>query len=191
MELTMLIEPLIEFQQAHLSRVWGKYAGKVVSNDDSEQMGRLQVSCPAVLGDAVIWALPCVPYAGPGVGYYFMPPVGAGIWVEFEAGDVSRPIWTGCYWAKGELPPDAASADIKLVATDTVTLKIDDGAGEAELANNSDSKTTWSKDVVTEAGQAKHSVGASGVTSESAASVGKVEVSDSGVKVNNGAFSVM
>jgi uncharacterized protein involved in type VI secretion and phage assembly len=187
----MLTDALIELQQAHYTRVWGKYAGKVVSNDDSEQMGRLQVSCGAVLGDASIWALPCVPYAGPGVGFYFIPPVGAGVWVEFEGGDVSRAIWTGCYWAKGDLPPDAASADIKLIVTDAASFKIDDSAGEVELSNSSDSKTTWSADVATEAGQAKHTIGASGVTSESAASVGKVEVSDSGVSVNSGAFSVM
>lgn len=186
----MLTDPFIEFQQAQLYRVWGKYAGKVVDNDDDEKMGRLQVMCGAVLGDAKVWALPCVPYAGPGVGSYFIPPVDAGVWVEFEGGDVSRPIWTGCYWAKGDLPTDATSADIKLIVTDSVSLKIDDGSGEAELRNSSESKTTWSGDVVTEAGQAKHTIGASGVTSESAASLGKVEVSDSGVSVNNGAFRV-
>ena len=33
-----------------------------------------------------------------------MPPVGAGVWIEFEAGDVSRPIWVGGWWATGEVP---------------------------------------------------------------------------------------
>src|SRR5216683_5159045 len=110
----MRMESLLDLQYAHLHKVWGKYAGKVVSNTDSEQMGRLQVTCGAVLGDQPVWALPCVPYAGPSVGFYFIPPVGAGVWVEFEGGDVSRAIWTGCYWAKGDLPSDATSADIKL-----------------------------------------------------------------------------
>ena len=187
MQLDSLFEPIT----AHLHKVWGKYAGKVVSVDDSESMGRVQVSCPAVLGDQPVWALPCVPYAGPGVGFFFIPPVGAGVWVEFEGGDVSRAIWTGCYWAKGDLPSDAASADIKLIVTDTCSLKIDDSSGEIELKNNREATTTWSADISAEAGQAKHTVGASGVSSESASGAGKLEVTDGGVVVNSGAFSVM
>lgn len=187
----MLYDPLIAFQEAQLHRVLGKYAGSVHANSDPQQMGRVQVSCPAVLGDAVVWALPCVPYAGKGVGLYFIPPEGAGVWIEFEAGDVSRPIWTGCYWAKGDLPADAASADIKLIATDAALVKIDDAAAEVTISNSSDASTVWAADVVTEAGQATHSISASGVTSESAAGTGKVVVSDSGVSVNNDAFSVL
>ena len=187
----MLNDFLVELQQAQLQRVWGKHAGAVVKNDDPEQMGRIQVSCASVLGNGIVWARPCVPYAGPNIGFYFIPPVGAGVWVEFEAGDVSRPIWSGCYWAKGELPADAASADIKLIVTDAVNLKIDDQAAEAELSNSSDSKTTWAKEVVTEAGKSTQTIGASGVVSESASGKGKVDVSDSGVTVNNGAMAVM
>lgn len=183
-------DPLTELQQTQHQRVYGKYAGAVVDTRDPEQMGRLQVTCPAVLGDAKLWALPCVPYAGPNVGMYFIPPIGAGVWVEFEGGDVSRPIWSGCYWAKGDLPGDAASADIKLIYTEKVSIKIDDGAGEASLKNTSDSSTIWAADVVTVGGRAKQSVAAAGVTSESANGTGKVEVADSGVSINNGAFSV-
>src|SRR5206468_3714079 len=96
-----------------LNKVWGKYAGTVVDNSDPQQMGRLQVSCDAVLGSETVWARPCVPYAGPNVGFYFIPPVGAGVWIEFEGGEVSRAIWTGCYWSRGDLPADATSPDIK------------------------------------------------------------------------------
>lgn len=184
----MLPDALLDFQQAQLHKVWGKYAGKVVDNADPEQMGRLQVRCDAVLGAETVWAMPCVPYAGPGVGFYFIPPVDAGVWIEFEGGDVSRAIWTGCYWAKGDLPSDAASPDIKLIATDKASLKIDDSAGEVVLKNASDASTTWNSDVTTEAGSATHSVGADGVVSES--SPGKVEVGAAGVTINNGAFKV-
>ena len=54
----------------------------------------------------ISWALPCVPYAGTTSGFFAIPPVGAGIWIEFEAGDVSRPIWSGAWWGSGELPVD-------------------------------------------------------------------------------------
>ena len=40
----------------------------------------------------------------PTVGIAFLPEVGSGVWIEFEGGDVSYPIWVGCYWREGELP---------------------------------------------------------------------------------------
>ncbi len=184
----MLNDALLDFQHALLNKVLGKYAGKVEDNSDPEQMGRLKVSCDAVLGAETVWALPCVPYAGKGVGFYFIPPKGAGVWIEFEGGDVSRAIWTGCYWAKGDLPSEAESADIKLIVTDTATVKIDDSSGDIVVQNQSESSITWSDDVKTESGSATHTVGASGVVSES--SSGKVEVGAAGVTLNNGSFNV-
>src|SRR5215213_9021531 len=141
-----------DFLHAQLHKVWGKYAGQVVLNVDPDQMGRLQVNCEAVLGSETVWARPCVPYAGPGVGFYFIPPVGAGVWIEFEAGDVSRPIWTGCYWAQGDLPSDAIGAEVKLIVTDKAKLTINDLTGEVVLKNEIGATTTWSADVKTEAG---------------------------------------
>ena len=62
---------------------------------------------PDVFGDAIGWALPCVPFAGPGVGFLALPPVEANVWVEFEAGDPDYPIWSGCFWGPGQLPAEA------------------------------------------------------------------------------------
>lgn len=182
-------QDLQEMLHLLLSKVWGKYSGVVADNMDPQKLGRLQVRCPAVLGDSLVWALPCVPYAGPGVGFFMLPPVGAGVWVEFEGGDVSRPIWAGCYWASGQLPGDAASADTKVVVTEQAKLTIDDASGEVKIENASGARTTWASDVTTEAGSATHSVGALGVVSE--ASPGKVEVGAAGVTINQGAFQVL
>jgi hypothetical protein len=86
-------------------RVFGKFAGTVMNNLDPSSLGRLQAFVPEVLGEVPTgWAKPCVPYAGPTSGFFSVPPIGAGVWIEFEAGDVSRPIWTGCFWGTGELP---------------------------------------------------------------------------------------
>ena len=101
------------------SRFYGKYRGTVVANEDATGRARLKVRVPAVMGDADIWALPCLPLAGPGMGAYLIPEVGAGAWVEFEAGDPSYPIWTGCYWGDGQTPTDNegtdASATLKVI----------------------------------------------------------------------------
>jgi uncharacterized protein involved in type VI secretion and phage assembly len=188
MEAKVIGDPLLDFQQAQLAKAWGKYAGSVVDNQDPQQMGRVKVKCKAVLGDGEVWAMPCVPYAGKGVGFCFIPPKDAGVWVEFEGGDTSRAIWSGCYWAQGELPSDAASPDIKLIVTDKASLKIDDSSGEVVLKNQNDASVTWDSNVKTEAGSSTHTVGSSGVVSES--SPGKVEVGAAGVTINNGAFKV-
>ena len=56
---------------------FGKYRGKVEQNIDLEMRGRIQVSVPTVLGDGKLsWAMPCAPYAGPGVGIFAVPPTG-------------------------------------------------------------------------------------------------------------------
>lgn len=109
---------------------FGKYRGTVVNNLDPLHQGRVQVSVPAVLGDGQLsWALPCVPYAGPGVGFYAIPPRGANIWVEFEGGSPNYPIWSGCFWGAGELPAAAATPDTKLLKTAALTLTLNDLPG--------------------------------------------------------------
>ena len=97
------IEQLLDWVR---NRYFGKYRGTVTDNNDSTNRGRVKVRVPAVLGDLEIWALPCLPYAGNNVGVYMIPEAGAGVWVEFEAGDPSFPVWTGGYWADNELPQD-------------------------------------------------------------------------------------
>jgi Type VI secretion system/phage-baseplate injector OB domain len=88
-----------------VDRFYGKYRGVVVQNVDQLNLGRLQAMVPEVLGTVPSgFATPCAPYAGTGSGFFAVPPIGAGVWIEFEAGDTSRPIWTGAWWAAGEVP---------------------------------------------------------------------------------------
>ena len=111
---------------------YGKYRGKVEQNIDPMQQGRIQVSCPAVLGDGSLsWAMPCAPYAGNGVGFFAIPPTGANVWVEFEGGDPDYPIWSGGFWGPGEAPASPALAEMKVLKTSTGTITINDlpGAG--------------------------------------------------------------
>jgi uncharacterized protein involved in type VI secretion and phage assembly len=56
------------------------------------------------------WAMPCVPLAGPGMGAVLVPPVGAGVWLQFEAGDPDRPVWVGGYWSSAAEAPAASQA---------------------------------------------------------------------------------
>lgn len=92
------------------TKYWGKHRGTVVNNVDPEMRGRLQVMVPDVLGPSISsWAESCVPLAGPTgppMGVYMVPPIGTGVWVEFEGGDLDYPIWTGCRWgSQADIPP--------------------------------------------------------------------------------------
>lgn len=91
-------------------KYYGKYRGTVLNNIDPEQRGRLTLLVPDVLGIVPSsWAESCAPLAGPTgppMGVYLVPPIGAGVWVEFEHGDPSYPIWTGCRWGStADVPP--------------------------------------------------------------------------------------
>ena len=42
-------------------------------------------------------------------GHFFVPPAGAGVWVEFEAGDPGYPLWVGTWYPPEDVPPEAAA----------------------------------------------------------------------------------
>jgi uncharacterized protein involved in type VI secretion and phage assembly len=90
-------------------KYYGKYRGAVLENIDPLQQARLLVQVPDVLGlSTSSWAMPCVPVAGPQMGVYVLPLVGAGVWVEFEGGNPDYPIWTGGFWGSAAEVPALA-----------------------------------------------------------------------------------
>lgn len=98
----MTIEQLLRiFEQRVRDRYYGKYAGYVIDNQDPLEIGRVRARVPAVLGHEIDtgWCMPCAP-AGGGRdrGMLFVPEVGDTIWIEFAGGELSRPIWVGCFW---------------------------------------------------------------------------------------------
>lgn len=88
-----------------MKQYFGKYRGTVLNNIDPQQMGRLMVQvadASNVLPSS--WAMPCVPFGGIQNGFFAIPAIGSGVWIEFEQGDTDYPVWTGCYWGLGEVP---------------------------------------------------------------------------------------
>jgi len=113
-----------------MSLFYGKFRGVVSDNSDPLMLGRIRAKVQDVLGDQESgWAMPAVPYAGNGVGLFLIPPTDASVWIEFEHGDPDYPIWTGCFWAQGELPVTPAVAAKKVLKTDTATITLDDTPG--------------------------------------------------------------
>jgi uncharacterized protein involved in type VI secretion and phage assembly len=155
------------------TRFYGKYRG-IVTDVDAATM-RIKATVPSVLGDVNTgWCMPCVPYAGPGVGFAFLPETGSGVWIEFEGGDPSYPVWVGGYWREGEFP--AAAADhVKVIVTAAPhTLEFDDDQGSITLSDpNGNTVTLQSAGLTLANGQAV-----------------SVVVSSSSVSVNDGALEV-
>lgn len=122
---------------------YGKYRGRVTSVDDPLNLGRIKARVPAVLGDVETgWALPSLPFAGPNQGQFTLPPVDAGVWIEFEAGDPSYPIWTGCFWSSGQLPADeagtAATPPMKILrSAEGLVLSLNDQTQTISLSDRS------------------------------------------------------
>ena len=63
---------LFELADRLQNRFFGKYRGTVTAVDAPTL--RIKATVPAVLGATPTgWCLPCVPYAGPDVGFFFVP----------------------------------------------------------------------------------------------------------------------
>lgn len=114
-----------------MNNFYGKYRGLVIDNVDPMQMGRLMVQVPDVSNVLPsTWAMPCVPFAGIQAGFFAVPDIGTGVWIEYEQGDPDYPIWVGCYWATAAdvpalalaAPPDLQQVVIQTTGENTLLL---------------------------------------------------------------------
>jgi uncharacterized protein involved in type VI secretion and phage assembly len=164
-------QAILDILERLRNHFYGKYRGTVTDVDAATM--RIKAKVPAVLaGQKSGWCMACVPYAGKEVGFGFLPEVGAGVWIEFEGGNVSYPIWTGCYWRKDEPPSDAAPA-VKFIVTKEHKLLLDDDTPSIALSDSSENKVTLQ---------------GSGLALERGGC--KIEISDSAVNVNDDALEI-
>ncbi|HEX3868475.1 MAG TPA: phage baseplate assembly protein V [Gemmatimonadaceae bacterium] len=174
--LDQLHEAVLDVANAQRRAFYGKYRGTITDNDDPDQSGRVRVQVPQLFDDdETDWAMPCVPYAPAGHGAFVMPEVGDTVWVEFEAGDPSRPIWTGGWWTQGNAPAlKPAQKQFETAGGQHLLLDDTSGAMQIEIKDGNGNTIT---------------LAASGITL--ARGGVKVEITDSSVSINDGAFMVM
>lgn len=118
-------------------RFLGIYPGRVENNVDPLNMSRIQVSVADVGGNAVLsWALPCLPVTGRNMGMFTVPPIGAGVWVQFARGDADYPVWLGGYYANGEapsmsrnVPPGISGITLQTVGNNGLVISDTPGGG--------------------------------------------------------------
>jgi uncharacterized protein involved in type VI secretion and phage assembly len=161
---------------------YGKYRGVVTDNRDPLMTGRIKARVPDVLGEEESgWALPCAPFGGNQTGFFALPTVGAGVWIEFEHGDPDYPIWSGVWWgAANEVPPLLIAPPYRkvMVVTEggqTVTLDDTPGVGGITLETSGGQKIVLSPTGI----EIDNGMGA------------KITLTGPQVSVNNGALDII
>ena len=115
-------------------KFYGKYRGKVTDINDPLMIGRIRAQVPDVMGDEESgWAMPCAPFGGSGMGFFALPKVDAGVWIEFEQGNPDHPLWSGCWFgSQTEIPTDLLTPPYKKLMIKTEggnSILLDDTPG--------------------------------------------------------------
>ena len=161
---------------------WGKYRGIVTDTDDPSRIGRIKARVPDVFGpyNESGWAVPCAPFGGRTTGFFALPPVGAGVWMEFEFGDPQYPIWTGCLWGtSAERPSELMlqpAEQVMIVTAGGMSITLSDVPGKGGITLET---ATGAKIAMTSSGiELDNGQGAT------------LKLSGPSVSVNNGALDV-
>jgi len=159
----------------------------VTDNQDLTTQGRVQLRIPTMPG-LEPWAAVCAPFAGDGHGMVMLPAVGSGVWIEFEAGNIDNPIWTGGWWASGQRPaPEGATVRI-IVSEHGHKLIFDDDADEVKIVHGtglSPTITLTGTDITLTCGACEIKL-----TNESISlNNGQIKVGPAGVSLVQGAMS--
>jgi uncharacterized protein involved in type VI secretion and phage assembly len=128
-------------------KYYGKYRAKIVNVEDPEERGRIEVMIPSVTGEgATDWCDPCIPVAYDDGGDFTLPTKGETVWVEFEEGDINKPIWTGNWFSEKKTPikyPDAINQ--RVISFGTSKILMDKETNEMTLISGT-CKILLSKD---------------------------------------------
>ena len=167
---------------------FGKYRGLVTDVDDPDNRCRIRATVPAVLGETDCgWAMPAAPFAGDGHGMVLLPKVGSGVWIEFEAGQLSNPIWSGAWWGANERPDPKGPGVRVFVSEKGHKIVLDDDNDEVTIAHGSGPqvKLTGSEITLT-VGACEIVIGNTSITLNQ----GILKVGPAGVSLANGAMSL-
>ncbi|UCD64474.1 MAG: hypothetical protein JSW34_03300 [Candidatus Zixiibacteriota bacterium] len=182
------LSTLVRLAENERSRIYGKYRGTVRDISDPEDLGRIKAEVPAVYMEGLSpWAMPCLAFGGASHGLTLLPEVGDGVWIEFEGGDIARPIWSGCFWTS-EQRPQPKGEKIRLLATSAGhQLILDEDADEMKLVHPGGAELKLgSSEIVIALGQQEIKI----TKSEISFNNGMVKVTTSGASLVNDAFKV-
>jgi hypothetical protein len=185
---TELETMVVHLAEALRTRHFGKYRGIVRDIADPEDQCRIRAQVPAIYSEQDSpWALPSLPFAGDQHGLVLLPEVGDGVWIEFEGGDISRPIWSGCWFASGQRPSPKGEK-VRLLATSAGhQVVIDEDADEIRLTHPGGAEVTLgSSEISLTLGSCSLKIS----TTEINLNNGMVKVTTAGASLVNDAFKV-
>jgi len=138
MDTSYIDDVLARLIQRAEARYYGKYRGQVTDNNDPNNLGRVKAKVPRLLNDEETgWALPAFIYGGASdQGLFAVPDVGAGVWIEFEEGDLSKPIWSGTWFTTGDIPESAKPGKKVLKTKSGHKLVLDDDGASLEITDS-------------------------------------------------------
>ena len=202
-----LLVDLAEWRNEHF---FGVYRGTVEKVEEGDKLGIISVKIPDVFGkDHVVDNVrPCSPFGGSKHGFVAIPEKNDGVWIEFEAGKTSLPVWMGFWWADGEMPEPKGKLVRSFITTKGHKLLLDDDGDKVTLQHQAGAEMTMTgSDIMIKIGDTSVAltkndmtlkVGASPtapsikITSSDvtvqASAIGSVKLTQAGVDISNGAL---
>ena len=115
-----------------------------------------------------------------------LPAIGSGVWIEFEAGRLDSPIWSGAWWASGQRPEPQGPKLRVIVSENGHTVILDDDSDEVKVVHGCgpEIKLTGS-DIVLTVGACELRI----TSTEISLNNGMVKVGQAGVSLAGGALS--
>ncbi len=141
-----VLDQLTDERVENLKRLrFGLYRGIVRDVDDPEEQGRIRVEIHELLGLGKLtnWASYCAPFGGGGAGFFMLPRLGDGVWVMFERGEPTKPVWIGFWFNAEDARPEGAGIDVRVLQTKSghrvvfndeegnESIRIEDASGQA------------------------------------------------------------
>lgn len=120
-----------------IGRYYSTYRAFVYSNDDPDNLNRLQLLVPHVnprVADET-WAYPRNTYSGNGYGVHLLPKKGDMVWVEYEYGNLDYPVWSFGHFGENQKPEEFTDSNTIGFKTPNGTLILfNDIKGEESIS---------------------------------------------------------
>lgn len=132
-------ELIQQYGVEYLGRFYSSYRGVVIDNKDPKNIGRILVRIPTMFDGLKVWARPKSSMPG-GLLYgvkWLTPRIGEIVYIEFEGGNPTKPLWGYHGWAEEEVPEELRDNNtIGLVTPSGNKIYLKEKEGELYLQIN-------------------------------------------------------
>lgn len=198
-----LVDSIKKYGLEYLGVYYGKYRGQIVDTKDPLKLGRVKVRVPQVGSDETLdWAWPSGQPVGNDFGDSFIPPVDSPVWVSFENGNPSHPVFEGGHWASEnhKVPEEATDPRNRVRKSENWIMEMNDaedkfritskqGGHYVELDGEGNFKISAGKDATTDFGGDKKET-VSGSSEETATGDKSITCAGFGLTATSGNFSM-